>query len=76
MKSGPEFEFLVFQKISDWTSGLDHHKTQSKTYILAPDSGLFSFLISPLFSASRVWMRILPAFMFLFTELKLCHVSK
>lgn len=76
MKSGPEFEFLVFQKLSDQISDLDHHKTQTKTYILGPDLRLFSFLLSPSLSASRVWMRILPALMFFFAELKLCRVSK
>lgn len=44
VKSGPEFKFLAFQKLLDQTSGLDHHKTQTKTYILAPDAGLFYFL--------------------------------
>ena len=75
MKSGPEFESLAFQKLSDQTSGLDHHKTQIKIYILVPDSGLFSFLLSPSLSASRVWMRILPALMFLFAELNHDTVS-
>lgn len=74
MKSGPEFKFLAFQKLWDQTSGLDHHKTQTKTYILAPGAGLFYFL--PSLPASRVWMKILPLLMFLFAELKLCHISK
>lgn len=34
------------------------------------------FTFSPSLPASRVWMRILPPFMFLFAELKLCHISK
>lgn len=76
MKSGPEFEFRAFQKLSDQTSDLDHRKTQTKTYILGPGSGLFSFLLSSSLSASKAWMRILSALVLLFAELKLCQVSK
>lgn len=46
-KSGPEFEFRVLQKLSDQSSGLDHHKTQSKAHIMGPHWHLVSFLFSP-----------------------------
>lgn len=71
MKSGPEFEFLAFQKFSDQTSGLDRNQNIHSGSWLS-----FFFLFSTSLSPRRVWMRIFPALMFLFAELDLCHVSK
>lgn len=71
-KSGPEFEFPTIQKLSDQSSGLDHHKTQSKADILGPHSHSVSFLLSP--SVSQMGVRISPALLLLFAKLNLAKL--